>query len=75
MRAVPEQIRAYLPAGRAHWCLGTDGFGRSDTRGQLRRYFQVSCEYVVLYALAMLADAGSVPVARVREARVRYQLD
>ena len=75
VRAVPEQIRAYLPNGRAYWCLGTDGFGRSDTRGQLRRFFQVSSEYIVLYALAMLAEEGSVRFERVEEARKRYQLD
>ena len=74
VRAVPEQIRAYLPNGRAYWCLGTDGFGRSDTRGQLRRFFQVSDEYIVLYALAMLAEEGSVPFAQVQAARERYQL-
>jgi pyruvate dehydrogenase E1 component len=75
VRAVPEQIRACLPAGRPYWCLGTDGFGRSDTRGQLRRFFQVSSEYIVLYALAMLAEAGSVPFTQVQAAREKYRLD
>jgi len=41
VRAVPESIRAYLPAGRAYTTLGTDGFGRSDTRAALRRHFSV----------------------------------
>ncbi|MBG6077666.1 alpha-ketoglutarate dehydrogenase [Polaromonas sp. CG_9.11] len=41
VRAVPESIRAYLPPGRAYTTLGTDGFGRSDTRAALRRYFSV----------------------------------
>ncbi|MEC5212401.1 pyruvate dehydrogenase E1 component [Polaromonas sp. CG_9.5] len=41
VRAVPESIRAYLPPGRAYTTLGTDGFGRSDTRTALRRYFSV----------------------------------
>jgi pyruvate dehydrogenase E1 component len=74
VRAVPEQIRAFLPSGRAYWCLGTDGFGRSDTRAQLRRFFQVSCEYIVLYALAMLAENGQVGADVVGEARRRYKL-
>ncbi|MFT7325368.1 MAG: pyruvate dehydrogenase E1 component [Rhodoferax sp.] len=41
VRAVPESIRAYLPPGRTYQTLGTDGFGRSDTRAALRRYFSV----------------------------------
>ncbi len=74
VRAVPEQIRAFLPPGRAYWCLGTDGFGRSDTRQQLRRFFQVSSQFIVVYALAMLAQEGAVPNAAVQEAKARYRL-
>ena len=48
--------------------LGTDGFGRSDTRQKLRRFFEVSREYVVLAALKSLADEGKVPAAKVTEA-------
>lgn len=40
-RAVPEQVRAFVPAGRRYLTLGTDGFGRSDTRAALRAFFQV----------------------------------
>jgi pyruvate dehydrogenase E1 component len=47
VRAVPESIRAYLPAGRRYITLGTDGFGRSDTRAQLRAFFQVDAASVV----------------------------
>jgi pyruvate dehydrogenase E1 component len=75
VRAVPEQIRAFLPAGRGYWCLGTDGFGRSDTRQQLRQFFQVSSEYIVLYALALLAESGEIDPAVVQQARRQYQLD
>ncbi|MDS1139820.1 alpha-ketoglutarate dehydrogenase [Pusillimonas sp. SM2304] len=53
VRLVPESIRAYLPAGRRYLTLGTDGFGRSDTRGELRRYFQVDA-----HAIAQAARAG-----------------
>ena len=41
VRAVPESIRAHLPPGRTYVTLGTDGFGRSDTRAALRRHFSV----------------------------------
>ena len=47
VRAVPESIRAYLPAGRRYVTLGTDGFGRSDTRAALRRHFQVDADSIV----------------------------
>ncbi|MBB5216095.1 pyruvate dehydrogenase E1 component [Parapusillimonas granuli] len=44
VRLVPESVRAYLPEGRSYRCLGTDGFGRSDTRAELRRYFGVDAQ-------------------------------
>jgi pyruvate dehydrogenase E1 component len=47
VRAVPESIRAWLPAGRRYVTLGTDGFGRSDTRAALRAYFGVDAASVV----------------------------
>ncbi|HSV79168.1 MAG TPA: alpha-ketoglutarate dehydrogenase [Ramlibacter sp.] len=47
VRAVPESIRAYLPAGRRYLTLGTDGFGRSDTRAALRSFFGVDAESIV----------------------------
>ncbi len=53
VRAVPEQIRAFMPDGRAYRTLGTDGFGRSDTRAALRRFFQVDAQAVVEAARAM----------------------
>ena len=52
VRAVPEQIRAYVPA--SYRTLGTDGFGRSDTRARLRDFFEVSADWIVLYALDSL---------------------
>jgi pyruvate dehydrogenase E1 component len=52
VRAVPESIRAYLPAGRPYSTLGTDGFGRSDTRAALRKFFSVDADSVVRSALA-----------------------
>ena len=58
VRAVPESIRAYLPAGRAYTTLGTDGFGRSDTRTALRQHFSVDAVSIERAALRALdADA------------------
>jgi pyruvate dehydrogenase E1 component len=54
VRAVPESIRAFLPAGRRYLTLGTDGFGRSDTRSALREFFQVDAASIVRSARAAL---------------------
>ena len=54
MRAVPESIRAYLPQGRSYLTLGTDGFGRSDTRAALRGFFGVDAASIVQAAAAQL---------------------
>ena len=51
VRAVPESIRAYVPAGRRYTTLGTDGFGRSDTRAALRAFFNVDATSIVKAAL------------------------
>ena len=61
VRAVAELIRAWLPPGRAYATLGTDGFGRSDTRPRLREYFEVGREHIALRALALLAAQGALP--------------
>ena len=51
VRLVPESIRAYVPTGREYITLGTDGFGRSDTRAALRRFFNVDAQAIVNAAL------------------------
>jgi pyruvate dehydrogenase E1 component len=51
VRAVPESVRAYVPAGRTYRTLGTDGFGRSDTRAVLRSFFHVDAQSIVSRAL------------------------
>ena len=56
VRAVGEQIRAYLPEGRRYRVHGTDGFGRSDTRSQLRQHFGVDPDSIVASALRLLAS-------------------
>jgi pyruvate dehydrogenase E1 component len=55
VRAVPESVRAYLPPGRRYLTLGTDGFGRSDTRAALRQFFGVDAAAVVAAARASLS--------------------
>ena len=65
MKIVPEQIAPWVPGGLT--TLGTDGFGRSDTRENLRRFFEVDAEMIViatLYALAQKGKVGKGLVAR-----------
>lgn len=69
VRAVPELIRAYVP--RRYVTLGTDGFGRSDTREALRAFFEVDRGSIVLAALKALADEGEIDAAILRTARER----
>ncbi|HZY06062.1 MAG TPA: pyruvate dehydrogenase (acetyl-transferring), homodimeric type [Anaeromyxobacteraceae bacterium] len=73
VRAWPEQIRPYL--GRRYLVLGTDGYGRSDTRERLRRFFEVDRFHVAAAALKALADEGAVPAARAEEAMARYGIE
>jgi pyruvate dehydrogenase E1 component len=74
MRLFADQIRPYLP-GKHYAVLGTDGFGRSDTRKQLRHFFEVDRRYVAVAALKALADRGELPAAKVREAIEKYAID
>jgi pyruvate dehydrogenase E1 component len=75
MKLFTDQIRAYLPKGRAFRVLGTDGFGRSDTREKLRHHFEVDRYFVTVAALKELAEEGSVPSAKVAEAIKKYKID
>ncbi len=68
-----DSIRAFLPA--RYRVLGTDGFGRSDTRAKLRHFFEVNRYWIVVHALRALAEEGTVPAARVAEALKKYDLD
>jgi len=70
VRAVPELIRAYVP--RRYVTLGTDGFGRSDTRQSLRAFFEVDRVSIVLAALKALVDEGVVARSVLGEARRKY---
>ncbi|WP_425511497.1 transketolase-like TK C-terminal-containing protein, partial [Pararobbsia alpina] len=70
VRAVPELIRAYVP--RRYATLGTDGFGRSDTRAALRAFFEVDRASIAIAALKSLADEGVVSRDTVRQALELY---
>jgi pyruvate dehydrogenase E1 component len=74
VRAVPEQVRAFVPAGRRYATLGTDGFGRSDSREAVRGFFEVDAKHIALRALVALADDGVLPAAVPAEARARWGL-
>ena len=72
MRAYADQIRAYVPADRRYAVLGTDGFGRSDYRRNLRAHFEVDRHHVLLAALSALAAEGAVPADSAAQAIKRY---
>jgi pyruvate dehydrogenase E1 component len=74
MKAYADQIRTFIP-NRHYVVLGTDGFGRSDTRSQLRKFFEVNRYHVVVAALKTLADEGQIPAKKVTEAIKRYGID
>ncbi len=73
MKMFADQIRPFV---HKHFVvLGTDGFGRSDTREKLRGFFEVDRRYVAVAALKALADEGTIPAAKVAEAISKYGLD
>jgi pyruvate dehydrogenase E1 component len=75
MKAFADQIRPFVPAGRAYKVLGTDGFGRSDFRYKLREHFEIDRHFVVLAALRALADEGKLPASKAVEAIKKYGID
>ncbi|SNS98173.1 pyruvate dehydrogenase E1 component [Noviherbaspirillum humi] len=75
MRAFAEQIRAFMPKGRNYKVLGTDGFGRSDSRAKLREFFEVNRYYVTIATLKALAEDGAVEASVVAQAIARYGID
>jgi pyruvate dehydrogenase E1 component len=76
VRAFAEQIRPFVcQNGRRYTVLGTDGFGRSDTREKLRHFFEVDRYWITVAALRSLADDGQLAVAKVGEALEKYGLD
>jgi pyruvate dehydrogenase E1 component len=75
MKVFADQIRAFLPQPARYSVLGTDGFGRSDTRRALRGFFEVDRRYVAVAALKALADQEAIPQKKVVEAIRKYGVD
>ncbi|WP_153111803.1 pyruvate dehydrogenase (acetyl-transferring), homodimeric type [Propionivibrio limicola] len=73
VRLYADQIRPFI--NRRYVTLGTDGYGRSDTRESLRHFFEVDRHWVTLAALKALADEGSIERGKVAEAIVKYRID
>jgi pyruvate dehydrogenase E1 component len=73
MKSFADQIRNFIP--QRYVVLGTDGYGRSDSREALRSFFEVDRYYVVLAALKALADEGKLPAAKAAEAIKKYKID
>jgi pyruvate dehydrogenase E1 component len=73
MKMVPDQIAPWIPGGLT--TLGTDGFGRSDTRANLRRFFEVDGELTVIAALYALYQKGSLPAQSVEDAIKKLAVD
>jgi pyruvate dehydrogenase E1 component len=73
VKAYAEQIRSCVP--NPYYTLGTDGFGRSDTRKQLRRFFEVDRYFIAVTALKGLADMGQIPASKVTEAIQKYGIN
>ncbi|BEM33675.1 pyruvate dehydrogenase E1 component [Serratia marcescens] len=71
MKIVGDQIKPFLP-DRTFIALGTDGFGRSDTREALREFFEVNRHFIALAALKLLADEGRIARSEVNRAMVLY---
>ncbi len=75
MRTFAEQVRAFIPKGRGYKVLGTDGFGRSDSRAKLREFFEVNRYFVTVAALKTLAEEGAIEVSVVAKAIAKYGID
>jgi pyruvate dehydrogenase E1 component len=75
IKTFADQIRPYVPRGRAFRVLGTDGFGRSDSRAKLRHFFEVNRYFVTISALKALADQGEIKPKVVADAIRKYGID
>lgn len=75
MRTYAEQVRAFIPKDRTYKVLGTDGFGRSDSRAKLREFFEVNRYFVTIAALKSLADEGAISASVVAQAIEKYGIN
>ena len=73
MKIYSDQVRAWIP--QRYTVLGTDGFGRSDTRAQLRSFFEVNAAHIVVAALKTLADEGAIDAKLISEAVAKFDID
>jgi len=73
MKAVPDQVSPWVPGHLT--TLGTDGYGRSDSRAALRRHFETDAAHLVVAVLAALADTGNAKGEEVADAIARYDID
>ena len=75
IKTFADQIRPFIPRERAYRVLGTDGFGRSDSRAKLRHFFEVNRAFVAVAALKALADQGEGKAKTAAEALKKYGID
>jgi pyruvate dehydrogenase E1 component len=75
MKTFADQIRPFVPKDRVYRVLGTDGFGRSDSRAKLRHFFEVNRFFVAIAALKALADQGEGKPKTVADAIKKYGID
>jgi pyruvate dehydrogenase E1 component len=75
MKTFADQIRPFIPKDRVYRVLGTDGFGRSDSRAKLRHFFEVNRYFVAIAALKSLADQGEGKPKAVADAIRKYGID
>jgi len=75
VKAFADQIRPFIPRGHEYRVLGTDGFGRSDSRRMLRHFFEVNRHWVVVAALKALTDQGECKPSLAAQAIRKYGLD
>jgi pyruvate dehydrogenase E1 component len=75
IKTFADQVRPFMPKERILKVLGTDGFGRSDSRAKLRHFFEVNRNFVVLAALKALAESGELKAKTVAEAIKKYGID
>ena len=73
MRMNSDQIRPYV--NKSFYSLGTDGFGRSDTRKKLRKFFEVDKEHIITYGLSILAKEQLIASKYAKEAIKKYKID
>jgi len=75
MKVHADQVRSFMPTDRPYVVLGTDGFGRSDSREALRQHFGVNAKQIAYAAMVALQQAGDVSIDDVLSARDAWQIN